>query len=192
MQTKMTHWHCWLRYLLSETYFLIILCRSDQLYLLSLLSIQQYCFISWFHPAFQHIFVCQWWYLETALWSFSEMWRGASCRVSLLCCWSSDNITGGPAAHTHQSLWSERVRVITLARPLSRHKSYLRLSQWQLQSVCQHFLFVFQNQEAKLWDQLPFSRSERCWNVSVSGLWLGFGCCIRQCGQAISAAEDGH
>lgn len=45
----------------------------------------------------------------------SEMWWGSTCRVSLLCRWSSDNITGGPAAHTNQSLWFKWVRVITLA-----------------------------------------------------------------------------
>ncbi len=45
----------------------------------------------------------------TVMW-FSEMWRRASCGVSLLRCRSSDNVPGGPAAHTYQSLWSERVR----------------------------------------------------------------------------------
>lgn len=43
---------------------------------------------------------------------FSEVWRGSSGGISLFCSWSSDNIAGGSAAHTYQSLWSEWVRVI--------------------------------------------------------------------------------
>lgn len=40
------------------------------------------------------------------------MWRVTSCGVPLVCCWSSDNITWGPAAHSYQSLRFERVRGI--------------------------------------------------------------------------------
>lgn len=39
----------------------------------------------------------------------SEMRRFASSGVSILCSRPSDHVAGGPAAHTHQSLWPERV-----------------------------------------------------------------------------------
>ncbi len=61
--------------------------------------------------------ICQWWHLEVVMNCLSEMWWRASCGVSLFCCRSSDNISGGPAAHSDPSLWFERVSVISLAQP---------------------------------------------------------------------------
>lgn len=71
---------------------------------------------------------------------FSEMWWGPSCWVSLLCSWPSDNIPGGPAAHTYQSLWFEWVRVIIMAQD---KKKYQRIGPHKHCTVCQHFVFVF-------------------------------------------------
>ena len=67
----------------------------------------------------------------------SEMWSGASCGIPLLCCRSSDYITGGPSAHSDQSLWFERVRVLPLPQLLHRH----------ITRVSIFFLFVFQTRK---------------------------------------------
>lgn len=115
------------------------------------------------------------------------MWRVTSCGVPLVCCWSSDNITWGPAAHSYQSLRFERVRGIATPPPPRLYRCTRQL--W----VMSAFPFVsLSNQEADFWDQLPVWRSERCWSVSVSGIWLGSGCCVCQCGQTVPTAEDGR
>lgn len=70
------------------------------------------------------------------------MWWGSSCGVSLLCSWSADNITGGPAAHTYQSLWFEWVRVIT-----GKDTKAIKVCPNKHHIVCPHFLFIFQTRK---------------------------------------------
>lgn len=58
---------------------------------------------------------------------FPEMWWGTSCGVSLLCCWSPNNIAGGFAAHTYQSLWFEWVRIVRMAKQTYKQRSAQRI-----------------------------------------------------------------
>lgn len=90
--------------------------------------------------------------LETVLGFLLEMRWGTSCGVSLLCCWSSDNVTGGPAAYPHQSLRTQWVRSFRLSR--SNLKSWL---EWVLLNI----FFLSSD-----WEKTPKQTRKRNFSVS--------------------------